>query len=426
MATPLMEVRTRSEAMTRDSVGPLEVRGKAMRKTIFMFPDDVGDDAMRRLRDDYGLSDVFLAFSYHAVDDIHLARSGFERVHSRSGDLWFIRDRGRYERVLGARLPLAGNGGRRSLAALTESAAANGVRMWAWSTYLHIDRSTRRGRSRDPLGASRGYCLCPSSPAARDFAMALTEDMLRPEIAGVLAESLQFHDVQHGSHHERLFALPPGVLREVWGWCFCNHCLKRVRDRCIDAEGFRLAFLALVEDCWSDGELRGDDEMEDMLESSCPGALDAFRSMRRDVVMTLVDAVYQQVRSAGKRLVIFDIAGAASGFSSGCSGGSQCSDEAMKYGLDLSRIGSSGARIAAPLYRRDVRDAERDLVSYLEEVGGRCDAVLPILRPTWPDCSSLMQLKEKVAMVRERGVSEVAFYHYAFCSPKVLTWIGEC
>ena len=72
--------------------------------------------------------------------------------------------------------------------------------------------------------------LCPSNPDVRAYARALVADVARYDVATIMAESLHFHVLEHGYHHERYFIELGRPGRYLLGLCFCDHCLARAPD----------------------------------------------------------------------------------------------------------------------------------------------------------------------------------------------------
>src|SRR5207302_8646069 len=81
--------------------------------------------------------------------------------------------------------------------------------------------------------------LCPSNPRVRAYVTALTSDIASRGVASVVAESLHFHGLEHGFHHERYFIELGPLGRYLLGLCFCDHCLAAARRRGVRAERLR-------------------------------------------------------------------------------------------------------------------------------------------------------------------------------------------
>ena len=69
--------------------------------------------------------------------------------------------------------------------------------------------------------------------------MALTTDIASRGVASVVAESLHFHGLEHGFHHERYFIELGAFGRYLLGLCFCEHCLAAAESRGVKARKLR-------------------------------------------------------------------------------------------------------------------------------------------------------------------------------------------
>ena len=81
--------------------------------------------------------------------------------------------------------------------------------------------------------------LCPANPDVRAYVRALTADIASKGVATVVAESLHFHGLEHGFHHERYFIELGAFGRYLLGLCFCEHCMAAARRRGVQAESLR-------------------------------------------------------------------------------------------------------------------------------------------------------------------------------------------
>ncbi|MFD0529026.1 hypothetical protein ACFQ1I_22230 [Kitasatospora arboriphila] len=81
----------------------------------------------------------------------------------------------------------------------------------------------------------------------------------------IRAESLHFHGLRHGYHHERYFEDLGPVAEALLGICFCPHCLAAASADGVPAEEVRTA----VRD-----ELRA--RLADEKRAAEPAALDGF------------------------------------------------------------------------------------------------------------------------------------------------------
>ena len=113
---------------------------------------------------------------------------------------------------------------------LIAARAEGGPAVSAWTVLLH---NTRLGMAhpdhalRTAYGDPVPYGLCPSSPAARDYALRLVQEIAARGPDRIEIESPDFMGFAHGYHHEKdgLPVLPEDEF--LLGLCFCDHCLAR-------------------------------------------------------------------------------------------------------------------------------------------------------------------------------------------------------
>ena len=73
--------------------------------------------------------------------------------------------------------------------------------------------------------------LCPANPDVVAYVRALSGDIARRGVRTIVAESLHYHPLEHGYHHERYFLHLGARTRFLLGLCFCEHCLALSRRR---------------------------------------------------------------------------------------------------------------------------------------------------------------------------------------------------
>ena len=112
------------------------------------------------------------------------------------------------------------------------------MRVNAWAVFLHNDRlgfSHPECATQNAFGDRYLTDLCPSNPDVRMYARTLASDIARYDVSTILSESLHFHGLGHGYHHERYFEELGAVGVYLLGMCFCDHCLEAgppQRSRC--------------------------------------------------------------------------------------------------------------------------------------------------------------------------------------------------
>ncbi len=122
------------------------------------------------------------------------------------------------------------------LAETCRAAAARGMRVDAWTIFLHADRPDEHQDcvTVNAFGDRYPADLCPAHPDVRAYVRALVADVCRYEIGSILAESLHYHPVEHGHEHERYLIELGTKARYLLGLCFCEHCLARAARAGVD------------------------------------------------------------------------------------------------------------------------------------------------------------------------------------------------
>jgi hypothetical protein len=370
-----------------------------------------------------GLGGVTVAFSYHAARDI-FPHNPVQKVQVLDhGELFYPPDEALYDRL---RIrppvnPLAATG---VIEEVCRKAQERGLQVHAWTIYFHTDwlnehqDCVTRNAFGDPLASD----LCPANPDARAYARALTADVARHDITSIFAESLHFHVLEHGYHHERYFIDLGAKARYLLGLCFCQHCLARARTAGVDGERVRDAVRTELEQVFDRQEAVVQGEVDAaLLAGVAAGELDAYLRVRADTVTTLTAEVAEVAAAAGARFVFADPSGAVKGYATGRPTGGPAAEISWRLGVDLGAVGRVSHGYAVLAYAADVDRVQLDLEAYERELSGL--PVTACLRPCPPDCESIDNLVAKLALARELGLTGVHFYHYGFLRLEALDMI---
>lgn len=391
-----------------------------MRTSIFAFATDFADEGVSPVLDNVaergGLGGVTVAASYHHGRDI-FPHNPARKVHFLEGGAVFFRPQP--ERYPGRMQPhvsrLATD--RDVLAEVREETEHRSMELHAWTVFLH---NTTLG-SRYPDCAVRNAFddvyvtdLCPANPEVRRYAVALASDLMRYRPDGILAESLHYHPLEHGFHHERYFVDLGATARFLLGLCFCEHCLARVGEMGVDGEAVKSAARQVIAEAFDTlppdaGVAEVDEDVRDLF----GGRLGEYLDMRADAVTTLASDITAEVESAGGRFTFMDLSGAVKGYATGRPEGDAAPSIAWRLGVDIGALASSCHAIQAIGYAYDPERLRFDLAGYLDLVAGASDFSVA-LRPMDPDCDSVENLAVKLALCRELGLIRADFYHYGF------------
>ena len=361
-----------------------------------------------------GLSGITMAAAYHHGRDI-FPHNPRRKVHFLEGGAVFFRpDPARY-REAGV-LPITSKLCERTdvLADLCREAATRRMQVRAWTVFLHnysIGEVHPELACQNAFGDRHLTDLCPSNPRVRAYAVALAADIAAKGVDTVVAESLHFHGLEHGFHHERYFIELGPLGRYLLGLCFCEHCMSRARG--VDAERLRKAAVEELERRFSAPAEAEPAELDrDSVEVFAGGELGGYLRARAETVASLVSEAAEAAAAEGAAFAFIDLSGAIKGYATGRPEGDPAPSIAWQFGIDGAAVARACGQLEAIGYAADPARLRFDLDAYRSLVGANRLSV--ILRPMPPDCESADNLAAKIAIASAAGAMEVGFYHYGF------------
>jgi hypothetical protein len=378
--------------------------------SIFVFASDLADEGAGPVLDrvaEASLGGITLAATYHEGRDVFPHGVGRRVAYHEEGALFVpLEGFGRLAPPVSA---LAG-----SHDALRAAAGARGLRLHAWSVFLHngvLARAHPDCAPENVFGDRSQTELCPASPAARAFAVALSAGLARAGFDTICAESLHHHGFVHGSGHERSFVRLGSRSRLLLGLCFCTHCRTTAAD--VDADALRAELRAELEQALTSSVAGAEEEL-----SRPDGALGAYLAARERTVTTLVAECAAATHGGGARFEVIDPSGALKGYADGRPTGGPAPTVAWEVGLDLPAVAAACDGIEVLGYAADPARISSDLDAY-----GKA-AVSLALRPMWPDCEDAANLRAKVELAEWAfELGRVDFYHYGVMQLDALDWI---
>jgi hypothetical protein len=298
----------------------------------------------------------------------------------------------------------------------------------AWVVFLHSDRlgvAHPECSTQNPFGDRYLTDLCPSNPEVRAYACALASDVARYGISTILGESLHFHGLTHGYHHERYFEQLGTVGTYLLGLCFCAHCLAAARRAGVDTEMVHRFVRDELERRFADDGSSDDSERltRDLLATFENELLLRYFDMRVETVTSLVAEVTAAV-DEGTSVAFLDLSGAEKGFATGQPAGDAAPTIGWQVGIDVAALARACDIIEATGYAADPDRLRVDLEAYRSLLSDPTQLGL-VLRPMPPDCRSADNLAAKIDLARERGLKRVDFYHYGFCRLRSLDWVRQ-
>ncbi len=390
--------------------------------------DEGFDTVLGNVQERAGVDGLTMAVAYHDARDLFPHNPVHKVRYLEGGAVFFRPDESCYE---GLRLQprvaeLARTGD--PLGDLCAAAGERGMSVNAWAVFLHSDRlgfTHPECATQNAFGDRYLTDLCPSNPEVRAYARTLASDVARYEVSTIFAESLQFHGLAHGYHHERYFEELGTIGTYLLGLCFCVHCLEAARRTGVDAEMVHRSVRDELERRFADSDSSGSSEelTRDRLAAFGGEQLLGYLDTRLETVTSLAAEV-SAAAGADTSVAFLDLSGAEKGFATGYPTGDAAPTIGWQMGIDVAALAEVCETIEATGYAVDPDRLSLDLDAYQTLVADTSRLGL-MLRPMPPDCRSADNLVAKVALARERGLKRIDFYHYGFCRLRSLDWIRE-
>jgi hypothetical protein len=403
-----------------------------METSMLAFATDLYDEGLDtvlgNVQERAGVDGLTMAVAYHDARDLFPHNPVHKVRYLEGGAIFFRPDESRYE---GLRLqPRVAELARPSdpLGDLCVAAGERGMQVNAWAVFLHNDRLgfvDPECATQNAFGDRYLTDLCPSNPEVRAYASALASDIGRYEVSTIFAESLHFHSLAHGYHHERYFEELGTIGIHLLGVCFCTHCLAAARRCGVDAETVHRSVRNELERRLADGESGGGSEQlsRDSLAAIGGEQLLGYLDARIGTVTTLAAEV-STAAGAGTSVTFLDLSGAEKGFATGHPTGDAAPTIGWQMGIDVASLAEACGSVEALGYAADPDRLSFDLDAYRHLLADTSRLGL-MLRPMPPDCRSADNLVAKVALARERGLKRINFYHYGFCRLRSLDWVRQ-
>lgn len=395
----------------------------AERRTLWIYPWDILesgiDEVVRQARDDWRLQALSLTASYHSAKFL-LPRRTTEKVFLSGGSAAYFAP----NPDLYAGTPLKPVVTHRTellsvLDATVEACHRAGLELRAWTVALHNSRlgeAHPNATEANAFGDRYPWALCPSNPAVRAYAVALVRDVASHGVDWVDLESIGFHGLYHGHHHE-LIGIHYGPTEEfLLGLCFCEHCLDRAHAANIDGGPLRQQVADLLtsrfrQEATVPSAQAGDTSEVLSLLATWP-ELAAFVRVRLETVTTLCAEIQAQALAGGPTRLSPTI----ETFQRGAA-------NAWLEGVDLRALAGVVDEQIVLAYFREPGAVAADLRFAGELAGGpeQLVAGMSLLQQGTTDAANLVA---KVEAARALGVSKFSFYNYGFVSEERLRWLA--
>ncbi|MGY0462949.1 hypothetical protein ACW14Y_22285 [Kitasatospora sp. cg17-2] len=383
-----------------------------MESSVLAFATDLLDEGadtfFGNLTDRAGVGGVTLASVYHEARDVFPHNPHRVIRYLEPGAAYFRPDPARWS---GRRLrptPSTAIGDRDPFAEAAAEAGRRGLKLHAWTVFCHNDRLGFEHPDCAPANAFGDRHLtelCPAHPEVREYARTLVTELARYGVDAIRAESLHFHGLRHGYHHERYFEELGAAAEALLGICFCAHCRAAAVRAGVPAEEVAATVRAEVRRRLADEAAAAEPAALDRL---ADGAVAAYVDASAATVTSLAAELAEEASRHGMRLSFMDGGGPGTGWLSG---------------IDLPGLAKAAHQIETLGYAR-TPEAVREKVAAFALHGVRPQDMAVILRPMASDCDGPADLAAKIAVLRDLGVPEVEFYHYGLMRLSSLDRIG--
>lgn len=346
-------------------------------------------------------------------------------MYQEGGVIYFEPDSAKYGRIR----PVVSKLARRApIQRLLEAAHHRGMSVDGWVVSLHNSRLGARHPNHcqtTAVGGALLHALCPANPHVRQFAQALAADTASLGVDGIELETVCYQPFEHGSHHERSVYRLDGFVRFMLGLCFCTWCLERAGRDGVDGERLRRFVAGEVDRAFGDDQQGRtawpSNEVE--VATLCDGEMGRYLAVRRSTVASLVQEIADASRSIapGVRVTYLDPSAALLGYATGRPETTEAAAATgWQHGIDPRLVVRGVDEIGVPAYFAEHRRFRREIEAYQDLCDGR---VKVILRPMPPDVRSRAGLVQRMRILRDLGISRVAFYHYGLMPLESLGWI---
>lgn len=350
---------------------------------------------------DSGITGINLALNYHGARDLTLGTTPALR-YLEDGAHYYQPDLSMYPE--GAITPINSDIYQNNLALekIQKECAISDFDLNAWAVYFHNSAAGKQNPEAvqiNGLGQRLLASLCPSNPSAQGYALGLTKDLLSRGIKSIAAESLHFHGLIHGEHHERYFIELSEISQYLLGFCLCVYCQSAATAHGADAKKITAKISTALSNVIRDGDpwLGRELSIEGLVEIFGE-ELQAWISSQSQTLIKLHTQLLQLTHIAGATLRWVDQSPLIGGL-----------EQSWKMGINPAELGQVVDVVEPLLYHSSTEEINLLAQSYLSkfEVAKKITA---ILRPTFPDTASPAELASRVANLKAMGISNIDFY----------------
>ena len=365
---------------------------------------------------DSGLTGINLALNYHASRDFTLGSTPSLR-YLEDGAHYYQPDLSNYP--TGAITPSPDDvyQDNSTLEKIQESGRKVGFDINAWAVYFHNSAAGKQNPEAvqiNGLGQKLLASLCPSNPSAQGYAIGLTNDLLSRGIKSIAAESIHFHGLIHGEHHERYFIELSEISQYLLGFCLCIYCQSAAESAGADAKKLTSEISAALnkliaeDDPWLGQELN-------IANLVLIFGIDIERWIlgQQRTLVNLHKEITKLAHSAKATLRWVDQSPLIGGL-----------DQSWRIGIDPKEIGQIVDVIEPLFYRQKTGEIIELGKSYLSTINSP-EKITGILRPTHPDNPSQKELGLRISALKNLWIENIDFYLFDVWRERDLEWIKQ-
>ena len=365
---------------------------------------------------DSGLTGINLALNYHASRDFTLRGTPSLR-YLEDGAHYYQPDLSKYS--TGAITPSPDDvyQDNSTLEKIQESGRKSGFDIHAWAVYFHNSAAGKQNPETvqiNGLGQKLLASLCPSNPSAQGYAIGLTNDLLSRGIKSIAAESIHFHGLIHGEHHERYFIELSEISQYLLGFCLCIYCQSAAESAGADAKKLAseisaaLNKLIAADDPWLGQQLN----IANLISIFGIDIKNWILGQQRTLV-NLHKELTKLAHSAEATLRWVDQSPLIGGLA-----------QSWRIGIDPKELGQVVDVIEPLFYRQNTSEIIELAKSYLSTINSP-EKITGILRPTYPDNSSDKELALRISALKNLGIENIDFYLFDVWRERDLDWIKQ-
>ena len=365
---------------------------------------------------DAGLTGINLALNYHASRDFTLGSTPSLK-YLEDGAHYYQPDLSKYSTGAITPSPEDVYQDNTALELIQSAGKSSDFEINAWAVYFHNSAAGKQNPEAvqiNGLGQRLLASLCPSNPSAQGYAIGLTKDLLSRGIKSIAAESIHFHGLIHGEHHERYFIELSEISQYLLGFCLCIYCQSAAESNGADAKKLVIAISAALNKLITeDDPWIGQDLNIDNLFSIFGVDIKTWILSQGHTLVALHTELAKLVHSAGATLRWVDQSPLIGGL-----------DQSWRIGINPTQLSQVVDVIEPLFYRQSTSEIINLAQSYLSVIHSP-KKITGILRPTFPDNSSQHELIERVKALKNIGVDDIDFYLFDVWRERDLEWIKQ-